>query len=115
MPSTNDILRKLQDLTAVKTDAAKVSQGHKVYERYCAGCHGTGAVGGGVVPDLRYSPTVKSHQSFYSIVGEGVLAERGMVGFSDELSAEQIDAMRHFIIARNQFAHSIGDTTRLSR
>ena len=42
----------------------------------------------------------------------GALASRGMVGFREELSSKELETLRHFIIGRKIFAHSIGDTQR---
>jgi len=115
LPTANESLRSLPDLANLAFDETLAAQGHADYERYCAGCHGTGAVGGGVVPDLRYSPAITVQQGFSAIVGDGALTSRGMVGFKKELSPERIEAIRQFIIGRNKFAHTIGDTQRLSR
>ena len=67
------------------------------------------------MPDLRFSPAITSSEGFQEIVSNGALASRGMVGFSDELSADEVEALRQFVIGRNKFAHSIGDIQRTSR
>ena len=64
------------------------------------------------MPDLRFSPTIASSEGFKTIVSAGALASRGMVGFREELSSKELETLRHFIIGRNKFAHSIGDTQR---
>ncbi len=64
------------------------------------------------MPDLRFSPTIASSEGFKTIVSDGALASRGMVGFSAEMSSKEVEALRQFIIGRNKFAHSIGDTQR---
>ena len=74
-----------------------------------------GAVGGGVIPDLRYSPILASSEAWQQIVIGGVLSSRGMIGFSAELSPDDAEAARKFVIQRNRFAHSSGETKRMSR
>jgi len=37
-------------------DAATLKTGFELFAQFCLPCHGTAAVGGGVVPDLRKSP-----------------------------------------------------------
>ena len=39
----------------------------------------------------------------------------GMVGFSLELSESDVEDIRQFVIDRNKYARSIGDTSRTSR
>lgn len=115
LPKTIETHRQLPDYSSVELDETKVAGGHAVYERYCASCHGTGAFGGGVIPDLRYSAALANDQAWKVIVYDGVLSSNGMVGFKQELSIEDVDNIRNYVIARNKYAHSIGDTQRLSR
>ena len=92
-----------------------VEKGVAVYDRYCVNCHGAGAVGGGVIPDLRYSAMLSAPQVWQQVVLDGILSDRGMVSFAAELSSQDAEAARHYVITRNQFAQKIGDTKRLSR
>jgi len=70
---------------------------------YCAGCHGFGVVSGHVTPDLRRSAYIQSREAFYAVVGEGLLAERGMPNFGQQISADQIEDMRAYIAAEARF------------
>jgi alcohol dehydrogenase (cytochrome c)/quinohemoprotein ethanol dehydrogenase len=115
LPKILDKPRNLPDYTNLEIDKKRVERGHKVFESYCASCHGTGAVGGGVTPDLRYSPLASSDLAWKGIVYDGALESRGMVGFSKELSTSDVEDIRHFVIERNQYARSINDVTRTSR
>jgi len=76
-----------------------VKKGEELYQRYCGGCHGDVAVSGGVLPDLRYSGALASEQ-WFSIVRDGMLTQYGMVGFSTELSRQDADAIRAYVIFR---------------
>jgi quinohemoprotein ethanol dehydrogenase len=115
LPEITDVLRNLPDYTNVSTDIKRVKRGHKTYESYCASCHGTGAVGGGVTPDLRYSAITQDSAAWKSVVHDGILKSNGMVGFSLELSESAVEDIRQFVIGRNKYARSIGDVTRTSR
>lgn len=115
LPATTEQLRDMQDLTAQQLDAEQVAEGFSTYDRFCGSCHGGGAVGGGVIPDLRYSAFINSASAFKQVVLDGILSARGMVGFGSEISEDGAEAIRAYLISRNQFAHRIGDTQRLSR
>ena len=80
-------------------DAATVDRGFKLYSRFCGSCHGDAVVGGGITPDLRYSPLLSS-DSFYEVVLNGLLKDNGMVGWSPVLSRQDADAIRAYIIHR---------------
>ena len=115
LPATTEQLRDMPDLTAEELDEQQVAEGFHVYDRFCGGCHGAGAVGGGVIPDLRYSGYIQAAPAFKQAVLDGILSSRGMVGFGAEISAAEAEAVRAYLISRNQFAHKTGDTQRLSR
>ncbi len=115
LPPSDTQPRKLPDYAQIKTDPKQVERGFNAYDRYCINCHGAGAVGGGVIPDLRYSPMLANSDAWRQVVVDGLLSSRGMVSFADELSADQAEAVRHYVISRNQFAQRTGDTQRLSR
>jgi quinohemoprotein ethanol dehydrogenase len=79
--------------------AAAVKKGGALYQRYCSACHGDVAVSGGVLPDLRYSKMLASEQ-WESIVRDGALSSAGMISFSKELSREDAEAIRSYVIFR---------------
>jgi quinohemoprotein ethanol dehydrogenase len=78
---------------------AIVKKGEALFQQYCSNCHGDVAVSGGVLPDLRYSNTL-ANQQWLSIVRDGMLKRYGMVGFSNELSREDAEAIRAYVISR---------------
>jgi quinohemoprotein ethanol dehydrogenase len=85
-------------------DAEKARAGERLYGR-CTICHGTGAIAGGIAPDLRASPVPLSAEAFSHIVRDGALVSRGMPQFA-ELTDEQLESLRHFfrLKARNDLA-----------
>ncbi|MCI0485997.1 MAG: PQQ-dependent dehydrogenase, methanol/ethanol family [Blastocatellia bacterium] len=85
-------------------DEATVKNGERLFQRYCASCHGDVAVSGGLVTDLRYSKTLANEQWFGIVLG-GNLKKLGMVSFSKELSRKDAEAIRAYVIFRaNQSA-----------
>ncbi|MEW6213432.1 MAG: PQQ-dependent dehydrogenase, methanol/ethanol family, partial [Acidobacteriota bacterium] len=62
-----------------KASAEMIDKGASVFVQWCAVCHGVGAVGGGVLPDLRYSqPGI--YNKFSEIVLDGTFSDVGMPG-----------------------------------
>ena len=83
---------------------ATIHKGERLFQSYCAGCHGDVAVSGGVLPDLRASGALTNERWFYIVLG-GILQSQGMVSFSKELSREDAAAIRSYVIfRRNQDA-----------
>ncbi len=76
-----------------------IRAGLGLYNDYCAACHGVGAVGGGVIPDLRHS-TPEVHGLWTEIVLEGMLAANGMASFADWLTPEDLENIRAYVIHR---------------
>jgi quinohemoprotein ethanol dehydrogenase len=83
--------------------AESVAEGGRLYARYCIFCHGDGAVGGGSIPDLR-ALTPEKHRLFQAIVRGGLHWEKGMVGFGGELTENQVEDIRAFLIDRAHYA-----------
>jgi len=79
--------------------AATLHQGERLFQRYCAACHGDVAVSGGVLPDLRYSSTLESNEWFSDVL-DGMLKSDGMVSFASELSHEDAARIRSYVIFR---------------
>jgi alcohol dehydrogenase (cytochrome c)/quinohemoprotein ethanol dehydrogenase len=78
----------------------EIQRGEANFQRFCAACHGDVAVSGGVLPDLRYSGTLSSDQSFSSIVLGGLLRNQGMVSFAKELTKDDVQSIRSYVIFR---------------
>ncbi len=79
-------------------DAATLEHGEVVYHRHCGYCHGDGLRTGGVTPDLRWA-SPQTHEMWQDIVIGGVLRGRGMVSFSDYISADDAEAIRQYVLA----------------
>jgi quinohemoprotein ethanol dehydrogenase len=74
-----------------------VRAGQKIFGETCSRCHGENARGG--LKDLRFmSPEVRAQ--FKEIVLGGILKDKGMMGFSDLLTAADADAVNAYLVAR---------------
>ncbi len=82
------------ELTA---DDEQLQLGFEQYARHCTVCHGFRAIGGGLIPDLRYL-TPETHAIFDRIVGEGLLEPAGMPSFEGRLTPQEIEAIHAYII-----------------
>jgi alcohol dehydrogenase (cytochrome c)/quinohemoprotein ethanol dehydrogenase len=83
-----------------KANIAVITEGKARYHRFCGTCHGDSAVSGGVLPDLRYSPTLASEEQWNQVVKDGALQTQGMVSFASVLSQPEIDAIRAYVTYR---------------
>ena len=85
-------------------NAATLRHGEEVYGRFCSTCHGSDGLSRGMFPDLRYSPALASSAAFGQIVLEGVRAQNGMVSFAKALKADDVEAIRAYVVDRAQAA-----------
>ena len=83
----------------LEADAAQVERGEVLFHTHCSVCHGGGAIGSGVLPDLRYSNDA-IHEVWDQIVLEGAFAIKGMVGFDGVLSEDESEDIRQYVIKR---------------
>ncbi len=77
-----------------------VAHGAALYARYCGACHGDAAVAGGVTPDLRHSATLRDARTWQAIVHDGALTGNGMVAWKSVMNAQDVDAVRAYVISR---------------
>ena len=87
------------ELTA---SADTLTLGFATYQDVCMGCHGLNAVSGLLIPDLRGSAYLWDEKSWEAVVRGGQLKDRGMASFADNISAEQSEAVRAYIIQQAQ-------------
>jgi len=79
--------------------AAQIHHGEAVYQRFCSGCHGDVTVSGGLLPDLRYS-TALANERWFKIVRDGAYQSLGMVSFGKEVSQQDAEDVRSYVIFR---------------
>ena len=95
----------LPTVEAVPVPEAVLLAGKEKFQRYCSACHGDVAVSGGVIPDLRYSAMIATKEPFKAVVLDGVLKDKGMISFAEELSVDDVEAIRAYVIKRNVESH----------
>ena len=90
---------KVLNPPADTADAATIDQGFRLYSRFCGSCHGDAVVGGGITPDLRYSPLL-ANEGFYEVVLEGAKKDTGMVSWKPVLTRKDAEAVHAYIVHR---------------
>jgi alcohol dehydrogenase (cytochrome c)/quinohemoprotein ethanol dehydrogenase len=88
--------------------AKTIAAGAPLYEGWCGTCHGAGANGVGLPPDLRRSAFIKDPAQFRSVVLDGALQSQGMASFTSVFDAKQVEAIRAYIIKNANDAKAAG-------
>jgi PQQ-dependent dehydrogenase (methanol/ethanol family) len=78
-----------------------IKQGEELYGRNCGTCHGISAKSNYVVPDLRYMSD-QTHRDFVAIVLGGSRAHKGMAGFYETHSIEDVEAIHSYLKHQQQ-------------
>jgi len=79
-------------------DKALVASGLHHYSQNCATCHGPIAISSGVLPDLRWSYATGDKNEWTDIVINGSRKENGMVSFKEQVTPEQAEAIRAYVM-----------------
>jgi quinohemoprotein ethanol dehydrogenase len=83
------------------------SLGLATYQDVCMGCHGLNAVSGLLIPDLRGSAYLWDEKGWESVVRGGQLKDKGMASFADNITAEQAQAVRAYVIQQSHRAQAL--------
>lgn len=87
--------------------AATIDKGRALYSQQCVFCHGLNAASGAsFVPDLRYMNRA-THATFIGIVLGGLKQNNGMPIFVDQLSIEDTETIRAYVIMRALEARAV--------
>lgn len=100
LPSAQPVVSRPLQTPPLFGDAATLALGQKAYDRTCVACHGSGALSGGIAPDLRYSVALANKPYWDGVVSDGILASRGMVGFKENFTPAEIEAIRAYVVSR---------------
>ena len=92
-------------------DEALHTEGLKLFAGNCQWCHGAFAISSGVLPDLRWSALTSSDAAWDTVVRDGALSARGMVGVGDRLTKEETDAIRAYVVKQAWDAVARGEAT----
>lgn len=96
----------------IAASAAQIAAGATSFAKYCAGCHGFGAVSGQVTPDLRRSGAIQDGRAFRSILLDGLLIQNGMPSFAGVLDDERAENLRAFLAAEAAYLRRTDGTAR---
>jgi len=83
----------------IQASKSELRRGAALFHEWCAVCHGMMAIGGGVVPDLRFAST-DTHAHFADVVLGGVRGEKGMPSFADVLDASDVRLIQAYVLER---------------
>jgi PQQ-dependent dehydrogenase (methanol/ethanol family) len=108
LPEASGLPPLIFDPPEATADEETVVRGKFLYHRHCVVCHGDAAVSGGMLTDLRASPTIHG-ELWNTIVLDGVLTEHGMVAYSAEVDREDSEAIRAYIIARAHESRALAE------
>jgi quinohemoprotein ethanol dehydrogenase len=76
----------------------EIKLGLETFQDICMGCHGLNAVSGLLIPDLRGSAYLWDAQGWNEVVRGGKLKDKGMASFADNLSENESQAVRAYVI-----------------
>jgi quinohemoprotein ethanol dehydrogenase len=80
-------------------NATLLTKGETQYNEHCASCHGNNTARvSSLFPDLRYAGALWTSDGFKAIVIDGVLQENGMVSFRKELTPQDTEAIRAYVV-----------------
>jgi quinohemoprotein ethanol dehydrogenase len=75
--------------------------GGQLFHTNCQFCHGNAAVSAGaIIPDLRWSKALANPEAWKKIVIDGSRENQGMVSFAKQLTPEQVEAVRAYVVSR---------------
>jgi quinohemoprotein ethanol dehydrogenase len=86
--------------TKFTATTSEVAHGETLYWQYCGTCHAVNGGGGGLAPDLAFSPIAANNESFLSVVHKGAYEKLGMPNFGNRLSEKDILAIQKYILTK---------------
>jgi PQQ-dependent dehydrogenase (methanol/ethanol family) len=98
-PPPADLPPPPQPSIELDSTPVQIQAGGDTFHRWCHTCHGIGAVGGGVLPDLRYA-TPETHARLVDIVLGGAYQDRGMPSFARWLTPKDVEDIRAYVVSR---------------
>lgn len=108
LPAAPTLAQVPLDPPPVTGTAAQIAEGKTLYSPNCGNCHGDAAIAGGINPDLRRSPTLRSAATFKAVVIDGILKGNGMVSFAKDYTPAQVESIRHYLISRANEDKALG-------
>ena len=109
LPSPLDYLIVETPKAPLAGDAETWQLGMQRFAENCQFCHGAYAISSGVIPDLRWSAISANEDSWAAVVRDGALTANGMVGFSDIIDENEIEAIRLYVLRQAWLAVENGN------
>jgi quinohemoprotein ethanol dehydrogenase len=75
----------------------RLAQGKYAWFNHCTFCHN-----GAMAPDLRFSTVLPDPRAWKAVVHDGALARRGMAGWSQVFSPDEVESIRAYMIGEAQ-------------
>ena len=100
LPTPPPSVERVLDPPPLSGTPEQLALGTKLYTNTCSVCHGASAVSGALNPDLRHSAVLGNAEAWGKIVFGGALAHNGMVAWDKQFTADQIEAIRLYVIMR---------------
>ena len=98
-PEPEPVDRTIPEQIAVAGHEEHIAEGEKLYNNFCAACHGLFVHASSGIRDLRLTP-VERQALFEKIVLEGLFATTGMAAFDDVLTVEEVRKIHQYVRAR---------------
>lgn len=86
----------------------QIAEGGRNFAQFCGVCHGSSAIGTGVTRDLRRAGSLGDPKMWNQIVIGGALSGTGMISWKEELTNEQAENIRHYVINRAHQDKALG-------
>jgi quinohemoprotein ethanol dehydrogenase len=99
LPVPSLVDRTIPEQILVEGATENIVEGEKLFNNFCASCHGLFARASSGIPDLRLAPPARQ-ELFEKIVLEGLFAGTGMAAFNDVLSYPEVQKIHQFVRAR---------------
>jgi len=99
LPAPTVIVRAVPEQIDVQGSDEEIVQGERLYNNFCASCHGLFARASSGIHDLRLAPTDRQ-ELFNTVVLDGTFAAVGMAAFDDILSEAEVLLIHQYVRAR---------------
>jgi PQQ-dependent dehydrogenase (methanol/ethanol family) len=99
MPANQARDLRVPEPPALAASAEELARGESAYNRFCFGCHGTGAISSWIVPDLRFM-SAETHADFSNIVLGGVRSAKGMPGFAALMTPAEAESLHAYLVSQ---------------
>lgn len=105
LPALNLPELRIPQPPQIQASAATVSRGSALYAQFCSVCHGSSAISGGVLPDLRRSALLQDAVTWRETV-HGAREELAMPNFSRWVNASDAEAIRAYVASEARLAYA---------